>query len=219
MNRDKRLTNDVKKYCRKIGLDLVGFADPIHFNRFPKNNRPDYYLQNCKSVIIIGIHIYDLILDAWHYQFEGKDNFHFADSILENYCYRLKKFLLNKGFNLKVIPYKPGFFLKDSAALAGIGPIGKNNLLITKDYASQVRLRAVITDAPLMTGDPIYENTHCNNCSICHESCPANAFPGGKYDKELCLSYNLSNLRKLSEYTAIWCNICIESCPLRKKIK
>jgi epoxyqueuosine reductase QueG len=217
MKRDETLTNDLKDFCKKIGINLVGFAEPLHFDRYPELNRPSHYLKNAKTVIIIGIHIYDIILDAWHNNPEGKKNFHFADSILENYCNRVKEFLSNNDFNSEIFPYKPGLYLKDAAALAGIGPIGKNNLLLTEVYGSQIRLRALATDAALLIGNPINESKYCKECNICQESCPANAFSDGIYNKDLCLSYNLLNLKKLSDYTVIWCNVCIDSCPIGNK--
>jgi epoxyqueuosine reductase len=100
--------------------------------------------------------------------------------------------------------------------LAGIGSIGKNNLLITKKYGSQVRLRALVTSAPLICGTPIYKSEYCKECNICIESCPAKAFTNGKYNKKLCLEYNYANWKELSDYTVIWCNKCIESCPIGK---
>ncbi|MHA1467314.1 MAG: 4Fe-4S binding protein [Promethearchaeota archaeon] len=165
----KELTDELNTHCVKIGIDIVGFGDSIHFNKFNKVNRPESYLKNSKSVIVIGFHL-----------------------------------------------YKPGLYLKDAAALAGIGPIGKNNLLITKTFGSQVRLRALVTVAELSYGTPIHESDYCNNCRLCVDSCPAGALEGGQYNKELCNNYCLENLKNLSENTVIWCNICIEACPIGK---
>lgn len=217
MENDKELTENLIKYSKKIGVDIIGFADPKCYEKFPKINRPERFLKDAKTVSIIGIHLYDIILDAWSQDQKTGKSFHYLDSILENRCYLIKEFLSKKGYNSVIIPYNPGLFLKDSAAIAGIGPVGKNNLLITKDFGSQVRLRAIVTNAPLKFGQPILESEYCKKCNICIESCPAQAFVNGKYVKDICLSYNLSNLKKLTEYTSIWCNICIESCPVSKK--
>ena len=35
MERDQALTKEVERYCKKIGADVVGLADPDLFNRFP----------------------------------------------------------------------------------------------------------------------------------------------------------------------------------------
>ena len=217
MEKDKELTEDLIKYSKKIGIDVIGFADPKYYDKFAKINRPERFLKDAKTVIIIGIHLYDIILDAWSQDQKTGKGFHYLDSIIENRCHLIKEFLSKKGYNSEIISYNPGLYLKDSAAIAGIGPIGKNNLLITKEYGSQVRLRAIVTNASLENGKPILESEYCKQCNICNEACPANAFVNGKYIKDICLSYNLSNLKKLSEYTSIWCNTCIEACPVSKK--
>lgn len=217
IKRNAELTEKVKSYFSKIGADLVGFADPELFNRYSEKNRPNFYQEDSQTVIILGIHLYDIILDAWNRDQSSGRNFHFADSILENLCYRTKQFLNEFGFRSEVIPYNPGLYLKEAAVLAGIGIIGKNNLFITEKFGSQVRLRALATTAPLVTGTPISDNPYCKSCNICIKSCPAKAFPNDEYNKEICETYQLSHLKHLSEDTTIWCNVCIEVCPIGKK--
>jgi len=217
MERDQKLSKDLIKFSEKIGIDIIGFADPNNFKRFKKDNRPETYLKNVQTVIVIGIHLYDIILDAWSQDQTTGKSFHYLDSILENRAYQIKDFLFDKKYKSKILPYKPGIYLKDCAALAGLGPIGKNNLFISEKYGSQVRLRAIVTEAPMMIGKPIEESKYCEECNICIIKCPAKALTQKGYNKTVCLSYNLANLRKLSDYTSIWCNVCIESCPLSKK--
>lgn len=218
MERDQTLTEEVEKYCQKIGIDIVGFADLSLFDRYSEENRPQAHLEDSKTVIIIGFYLYDILLDAWsHKKGEGVWGYQFADAIIEQLCHKVCRFLLKKGFNSVVIPYNPGLFLKEAAALAGIGPIGKNNLLITEKFGSQVRLRALATTAPLIFGEPITESEFCKDCNICIESCPAKAFSDGKFIKEKCYEYLETHRRKLSDYTIIECNVCIESCPIGKK--
>lgn len=208
----RELTADLKKFAKKIGLNVIGFADPEKFVRFPKQNRPEKYLKNAKSVILIGIHLFDEILDIFCVDPISGKSYHYLDSILEIKCYKIIEFLSEKGHTTKIIPYNPGLFLKDSAVLAGIGIIGKNNLLITKNYGSQVRLRGLVSTAPLQPGDVIEKNQYCKDCKECINACPADALRGG-YNREICLSYNLKHLKKLSDNTSIWCNICLEQCP------
>lgn len=216
MERDNDLTKKVETYSLKIGANFVGFADPIHFNKFSKDHQPEQFLKGSKTVIILGLYLYDIILDSWNKDPDTGKNYHFADSILENFCARLKNFLSNEGYDSKIISYEPGLFLKDACALAGIGPIGKNNLLITEEFGSQVRLRALVTTAPLVCGKSILKSKYCEGCNKCIEACPAKAFLEGIYNKMICLPYCLSHLRKLSEDTVIWCNVCIDACPIGK---
>ncbi|MFX0177175.1 MAG: hypothetical protein ACFE85_13225 [Candidatus Hodarchaeota archaeon] len=217
MERDRKLTEEIVEFSKRSGLDLIGFADPKNYNRFKEENRPETYLKDVQTVILLGIHLYDIILDAWSQNQTTGKSFHYLDSILESRAHKIKDFLMKRGYKSKIIPYNPGLFLKDSAALAGLGPIGKNNLFISKDFGSQVRLRAIVTEAPLITGNPIEMNEYCKECNLCILNCPAEALTDEGYNKQACLSYCLSNLWKLSDYTSIWCNICIEACPHSKK--
>ena len=219
MERDLKLTEKIRKYCCKIGADIIGFADVKHFNKFQTYNQPENYLKNSKTVIVLGLHIFDLVLDAWNINPDNGKNYQFADTILEKLCNLTKDFVKELGYETEIISYTPGLFLKDSAALAGIGPIGKNNLLITENFGSQVRLRALVTTAPLICGKPILESKYCKKCELCVKSCPADAFKNGKYNKDICQPFQLIHLRKLSENTSIWCNICIDSCTANKYLK
>ena len=219
MERAKNLTKKLIDYSKKIGIDIIGFADPRLFDRFPEEFQPYAYLKETETVIIIGIHLYDIILDVWSKNEEIGKSIQFADAVLKNYCNSISKFLFKYDHESKIIQYNPGLYLKDSAVLAGIGPIGRNNLLITEKFGAQVRLRAIVTTAPLELGKPIYESEYCKECNKCIDACPANAFPNQVYTKSICLDYNHANWKKLSEYTRLWCNECIESCPVGKENK
>lgn len=88
-------------------------------------------------------------------------------------------------------PYHPkgkGFaILKDAAALAGLGVIGKHNLLITPEWGTRVRLRAIFMDADLPATGPIRNFDPCDGCPMpCHRACPENAFEGGRYERARC---------------------------------
>ena len=213
----KNLSDKLTAYCEKIGVDIVGFCDPAKFNIFEIAHTPESFLKDSKTVIVIAFYLFDLGLDAWSKDKENDRNFHFADSILLGQCHQIKSFLAKCGFKSKIIPYKPGLYLKDAAALAGIGPIGKNNLLITEKFGSQERLRALATNAELLYGKTISESRYCKNCSICVDSCPADALKEGNYNEVLCRKYCLENLKDLSDDTVLWCNICIEMCPIGKR--
>ncbi|MFX1276292.1 MAG: hypothetical protein ACFFBP_05525 [Promethearchaeota archaeon] len=217
MDINKDLDPQLIKLSKKIGLDIIGFADVKHFKNPINENSPKYYQDDSKIVIIVGLHLFDIFLDIWIENKKAGKNFHFLDIILEKNCYKIKEFLSKRGYKSTIIPYSSGFYLKNAAALAGIGPIGKSNLLITDEYGSQVRLRALTTNAPLKAGKPILKSKYCKECAICIKACPAEALSKGNYDKDACLSYNLKNLKKFSNYSSIWCNICIESCPIGKK--
>lgn len=97
-----------------------------------------------------------------------------------------------------------GLFLKDAAVLAGLGCIGKNNMLVNPVYGPRIRLRALFLDADIPSTGPISFDP-CDSCKIyCRKVCPekamsdtapifkSNSFSGhppardGMYDRRLC---------------------------------
>ena len=71
MDRDKELTEDLIKYSKKIGIDIIGFADPKYYDKFKKKNQPDKFLEGAQTVIIVGIYLYDIILSDFCVFFEN----------------------------------------------------------------------------------------------------------------------------------------------------
>ncbi|MBW2060196.1 MAG: epoxyqueuosine reductase [Deltaproteobacteria bacterium] len=98
---------------------------------------------------------------------------------------------LSEKFKIKAssLPYhieKGGMPLKDAAVLAGLGVIGRNNLLITPEFGTRVRLRAMLLDAELTPAGPL-DFTPCAACDMpCRQACPQKAFAPGSYSRALC---------------------------------
>ena len=69
-----------------------------------------------------------------------------------------------------------GIYLKDAAVLAGLGCLGRNNMLVTPTLGARVRLRALLLEAdPTPTG-PI-DFFPCEGCDEpCRSACPRDAF-------------------------------------------
>lgn len=102
----------------------------------------------------------------------------------------IKWFRKRFGVEARDLPYggpSGGVFLKDAAILAGIGVMGRNNLVITPRYGPRVRLRALLVDRPLAPSAPLEDFTPCDGCPApCRQACPQAAFPGGVYRRERC---------------------------------
>jgi epoxyqueuosine reductase len=77
------------------------------------------------------------------------------------------------------LPYhieKGGIFLKDSAVVAGMGCIGKNNILVTPEFGPRVRLRALLLDQEIAPTGPT-DFDPCDGCDEpCRQACPQRAF-------------------------------------------
>ncbi len=212
-----QLKNVIREKAVEWGADLIGFANIERFDRYPPENRPP---ARTETVIVLAIWMEDPILDLWlhlpSWIDQGKPSRAFEDEILRGVSLRLSLLLEREGFWAEPAQYEPGLYLKDAGVLAGLGIIGKNNLLITEDYGPRIRLRAVNTSAPFKPDKIIVSRDYCRKCSLCVDSCPANAFGTGKYDREACLSYCLANLKEVSQYSVLWCMQCSNVCPIGK---
>jgi len=218
MNAESQLKQLIKERAIRWGCDLVGFANVERFDRYRKReNRPP---DGANTVIVLAIWMEDPILDLWlnlpSWRLRGRPSRAFEDEILRSMSWRLAFQLERKGYWADPAPYEPGLFLKDAGVLAGLGVIGKNNLLITREYGPRIRLRAVSTSAELEP-DPILEHDFCRGCDLCLKACPSNAFRTGKYDRATCLDYCHTHLRQVSKHSVLWCMTCSEVCPVGKR--
>ena len=77
-----------------------------------------------------------------------------------------------------------GIYMKDTAVLAGLGCIGKNNILVTPEYGSRQRLRVIMVDADLPPTGPS-DFDPCRDCPMpCRTACPMEAFSETLYRAE-----------------------------------
>lgn len=67
---------------------------------------------------------------------------------------------------------------KTVALRAGLGFIGKNNLLVTTQYGCALMLGKVLTTAPFVTMSKTPKEPQCGNCNICVDECPTKALLG-----------------------------------------
>lgn len=90
------------------------------------------------------------------------------------------------------------------ARAAGLGWLGRNNLLVTPGFGSRVRLAAVLTDCPLAPARPREDG--CGSCTACRGRCPAGAIgadPAG-FDRVVCAAF----IRKTCRGRGIGQDIC-----------
>jgi epoxyqueuosine reductase len=139
--------------------------------------------------------------------------------------------LVKKGYKAKL---RPATFEEDKAHLtaklphktvatrAGLGWIGKNNLLVTREYGPAARLVTVLTDAPVTPGKAMNESL-CSRCNHCVDACPAHALTGEKwqpgvpreilYNAFACRDMERNLSQKLIGESLSICGLCITSCP------
>lgn len=108
-----------------------------------------------------------------------------------------------------------------ASALAGVGFIGDNGLIITEKYGSYVFIATLVTDIILPYNKPLEKE--CLHCGKCKSSCPAKVIGNlKKTKKEHCLSailqkkgiLNADEEKLIADYGSVWgCDACQDCCP------
>ena len=96
---------------------------------------------------------------------------------------------ITETFGMEVFhfPYhveKGGIYLKDAAVMAGLGCIGRNNLLVTPEFGPRIRLRAMSVNMAMPSTGPMAFDP-CSTCEgLCRKACPQKAFDKQVYTAE-----------------------------------
>ncbi|MGN6266818.1 MAG: tRNA epoxyqueuosine(34) reductase QueG [Ginsengibacter sp.] len=108
------------------------------------------------------------------------------------------------------------------AVKSGLGWVGKNGNLITKNQGSFFFIATLITDLELEPDDPFVRD-YCGTCTKCIDSCPTEAIlPNKVIDGSKCISYFTIELKDMLipnemkgrfENNMFGCDICQDVCP------
>ena len=192
-------------------------------NHFEKRINPTKLVPDSKSVISILYNYYpetnfdDQKLKISKYAY-GKD-YHF---VIKN---KLKEFM---SLIQDEIGQVSGRVFVDSApvldrawaAKSGLGWIGKNSMLITKQKGSFYFIAEIIIDLELTPDNPTTD--HCGSCRACIDACPTDAIIDNKViNSNKCISYLTielkeqipSSFKDKMEGWAFGCDICQDVCP------
>lgn len=213
-----------------LGAEVVGFAPASRWEEFrdlPEDFFPDRVWPMAKTVIVLGVPVWLPIVEAAPAQL-GREQYTITNELLDETAYRLAAFLNRKG-HAAINICRDGYGDSDvlmqtpvavfshvwAAHYAGLGKVGWNHTLLTKQFGPRLRLVSILTALEL-EGDPLIEEDLCTKCMLCQKICPANALAGDQkipyaaMDKRACTS----NGRRLRKAYRNPCGFCIKVCPV-----
>ena len=197
---EKSIEETILAKAKELGVTLAGIASISDLKASASykiyDKKPFYeeykgvkWREEHKSVLVFALSHprSEPALDWWSMKVPG---FTPGNRILRRQSRQLRIWLGEElGINALSLPYQieyGGCFLKDASVLAGLGVIGKNNLLVTPEFGTRVRLRGIFMEAELEPTGPI-DFDPCNGCDMpCRKVCPRKAFASGKFERDLC---------------------------------
>lgn len=261
------LSERIKQKAVELGFDLVGLAPATraptagHFESWlraryqadmrwlenvDRRSDPNQVLPGAQSIVVVGISYYtaDPPAALWEDPLRGRiaryawgPDYH---AVLEPKLKQLADFLEAEGEGTPATRYyvDTGPVLERSfAALAGIGFVGKNTMIISPGLGSYIFLGVILTTAELDYGSVNTDNpgslgftneaghaktATCGECTRCLETCPTHAFPAAYVlNSHLCISYLTIELKgsiplELRGLMGNWifgCDDCQSCCP------
>lgn len=207
-----------------LGADLCGIASSERFHKAPKGFHPTDIYNDCQSVIVFAKRVptAPLFIDnCVPYTHVNTLMMQEVDRLTLNISLTLEELRIKNVIIPTDDPYeyweseqmygRAILSLRHAGYLAGLGVLGKNNLLINEKFGNMIQIGAVLVPIKLQP-DPIATYEGClENCTLCLDSCPQSALDGKTVNQKLCRP--LSNFRSEKGYILKKCNICRKVCP------
>ena len=193
-------------------------------NYFDKRLDPTLLVEGSKSVISLSYNYFPeenisgsdtFKISKYAY---GQDYHEIIKAILEEMVAELKEEI--GDFHCRVFTDSAPVLERSWARKSGIGWVGKNANLITKQSGSFYFLAEIICDLDLSEDEPTTD--HCGTCRKCIDACPTEAIVSEKIiDGSKCISYATIELKNeipesFSNNMENWmfgCDICQDVCP------
>ncbi|MBI5055849.1 MAG: epoxyqueuosine reductase [Nitrospirae bacterium] len=213
--------NKLKDIAFSSGLTAFGVADVAdlrsHFDALPLDQT-----EGLSFGISIGARVSASVLKSCvtgptrHYLHHYK----MVNLLLDQTALKISLAIQDKGYNALPVPASQIVdWVKQTAHLshkmvalrAGLGWIGRNNLLVHPEAGSRIRIATVLTDMPLQT-DTLLERD-CGGCRKCIEVCPVSAIRDSyrDWDKAACLE-KLKYFAKEYNVGQYICGLCVKVC-------
>ncbi|MBU2487958.1 MAG: tRNA epoxyqueuosine(34) reductase QueG [Proteobacteria bacterium] len=211
---------------RWLSLGYNGGMESMR-EHFSRRLDPRMLAPRARSVLCLAIHYYtpdepmpedDRVYGRVARYARGRDYHHLARERMEALIRALDQAFPGHG-HMPAVDSSP-ILERAYAQEAGLGFLGKNGALITREFGSWVVLCEFLTSLELAPGAPVEDR--CGDCSLCLSACPTGALvEPGLLDARRCLSY-LSTVHsgeispaqsRLLGDRLLGCDACQEACP------
>ena len=218
---EQQNTEKIKTLCRQQGGSLFGVADPRSFKK-EEILLPPSLVNRLPYGISVGFHLSNAILEEIENQPTPLYFHHYqrVNILLDTIGLIVSSAIQDLGYQAMPIPasqivdwktQKGTLSHKHVARAAGLGWIGRNNLLVNEQFGSRIRLVTILTDLPLTIDSPSTKD--CGSCHNCLSVCPAGAIRERQEDFDHLRCYEqLRTFAKTLHFSHNICGVCVKPC-------
>jgi epoxyqueuosine reductase len=194
-------------------------------NHFDKRLNPGLLVDDAKSVISVLLNYFpekDLFKDNGYKisKYAYGEDYHF---VIKDKLSQLLQFVKDEVGEVNARCFTDSAPVMDKiwAEKAGLGWVGKNGNLLSKQVGSFFFIGEIILDVELAYDIPV--NDHCGSCTKCIDACPTEAIvQPNVIDGSKCISYLTIELKdeiipqefagKMDDWV-FGCDVCQDVCP------
>jgi epoxyqueuosine reductase QueG len=221
MTDPKENAEKLKALCQQWGGSLFGVADLRSFRK-QEILLPSSLTDRLPYAISVGFHLSDAILEEVENQPTPLYFHHYQriNILLDTIGLMVTSTVQDLGYQAMPIAasqlvdwktQKGHLSHKHAARAAGLGWIGRNNLLVNEQFGSRIRLVTILTEIPLMVSSPSVRD--CGSCLRCLSVCPAGAIKERQEDfNHLGCYEQLRTFAKTLHFSHNICGVCVKAC-------
>jgi len=214
------LQDDIKQIFLKYSDILYGFTSISY----------SLYANKYKSALVLAVPYGEQLIMKNYTEEKFEKGIQDAKKIVEEILIQIRELLNKNKVNYYIPPVVQNnekelvapFSFKYAAVHAGLGWIGKNDVVVTEKYGPRVRLSAILIDSEFIYGQKITKSNCPDSCRKCVEACPYHALHNVKWEMDALrndiIDYQLCN-QKRSLYIEKHgrknaCGLCMVACPI-----
>jgi len=216
----KQSSKLIKKRSADLGFSLCGVAD---IREIRKEFHLDLkFVSRFDNAIVLGKRLLDPVIE------DIKDRptplyFHHYRQLnffLDRAAFLLSSFIQEQDYQAFPIPasqvidwerHLGHVSHRHVGRLAGLGWLGRNNLLVNPELGSRYRLVTVLTNMPLEVDQ--LQKRDCGECRDCISVCPAKAIKEKREDFDHIACYEkLKEFRRQGLVGQHICGVCVKAC-------
>ncbi|HUY01171.1 MAG TPA: 4Fe-4S double cluster binding domain-containing protein [Candidatus Deferrimicrobium sp.] len=212
---------DLRSYAKTVGINVIRFT-AMDENFIFEEEMIGYHVKDgvLDNAIVLGMEMKKDAINQAPEPTAGNESMRvYAE--LGNATNKLATYIQEHGFQAQAFhPFGGPILYPPMAEKAGMGEVGINGLLITREFGPRLRLSIVTINAaplPHLESVSFGIRAFCRTCGLCVKKCPTQAIL--PYDQKV-KSINGKYIRNIESekcfpqfFKTHGCSICIKVCP------